>query len=193
MTGDEADVAARLKRMLPPWFGQSGGTIPVIDAVFAGAAWALAFVYQLYSYAKLQTRLSTATDGWLDLAAEDFFGDQLPRKAGEADAAYSARIRAALLAPSNTTAAISGAVTSIVGATPRITEPWRPDQTGTWGGPRAFYWGVDTVATPFRWTSASGGRFFMDVPAPNSAAPEVVAAVRRLKIEGVLAKLRFSA
>ena len=62
--GDQADVFARLKSTLPRWFSDS---TPIVDAVFQGLAWAGSFVYSLYAYAKLQTRIKTATDGWLDI------------------------------------------------------------------------------------------------------------------------------
>jgi hypothetical protein len=225
MTGDQADIAARLRRLLPNWFGQDVGPTPVLDALLEGPAWAMSFIYSLIAYARLQTRLLTMTDGWLDMAAEDFFGDTLRRKATEEDDLYRTRIRSALFAPSNTRAAISEAVQAIAGVAPRIIEPWRPDETGTWdGGPCAMYWDVDNTATPFRWTTG-GGQFFLEVPiSPQSvigwgalsawdaraswdtysfafhdistaqiaAASEILAQVKKIKAEGVLALIRFT-
>lgn len=63
-TGDQADFVRRLKSVLPvQWFDDSN---PILDAVLNGIASALSLVYQLYAYAVLQTRILTATDGWLD-------------------------------------------------------------------------------------------------------------------------------
>jgi hypothetical protein len=191
MIGDQADITSRLKRLLPNWFGQDAGQTPVLDAFLAGPAWSLGFVYQLYTYAKLQTRLATMTGGWLDFAAQDFFGASLPRQPLESDAAYLARIRAALFAPSNTRPAISAAVAAIAGTAPRIIEPWQPKQTGTWdGGTCGMYWDVDNTTTPFRWTTGGGGRFFLE----TTAAPQsvIIEQVKKLKVVGVLAEVLFT-
>lgn len=166
MTGDQADIVARLKRLLPNWFGQDAGPTPVLDALLEGPAWALSFVFGLIEYTRLQIRLRTLTGGWIDLAAEDFFGDELRRKAFEADDVYRDRFRSALFEPSNTRKAISDAVEAIAGVAPRIIQPWNPSHTGRWG---AMYWGVDTLTCPFRWTSAQSGRFFLEVSIPPAS------------------------
>ncbi|MGC7986177.1 hypothetical protein ACP3XM_25370, partial [Salmonella enterica] len=46
----------------------------------------------LWAYAKLQTRIKWATDGWLDMIAADFFGDTLLRKKGQGDSSFRNRI-----------------------------------------------------------------------------------------------------
>jgi hypothetical protein len=48
-TGDTTDMAARLKRLLPPWFGESN---PLVNALIAAAAAVLAFAYSLFAYAR---------------------------------------------------------------------------------------------------------------------------------------------
>ena len=45
-------------------------------------------VYGLTAYARLQTRIATATDGFLDLISFDFFGRRCPGKPQESDAAF---------------------------------------------------------------------------------------------------------
>lgn len=167
-TGDQADLFARIKALLPGWFGQDLAPTPVLDALLQAPAWALSFFYAQYVYAKLQTRITTATDGWLDLISQDFFGAALPRNLGESDASFLARIKANLFPASNTLAAISAAITAITGTTPHIIEPWRPNETGVWDGAAgqgAMFWDVDNITTPFRWTEARG-EIFIEVPTP---------------------------
>ena len=65
----------------------------------SGPAWALSQIYALIQYAVLQTRIATATDGFLDLISYDFFGGNLPRRSQEKDNPFRARILATLLRP----------------------------------------------------------------------------------------------
>lgn len=121
MTGDQADCLARIKGLLPPWFGQAGGVdTPILDAFLSGPAWALAWVYELYAYAALQTRLATATDGWLDLIAQDFFGAEVRRTDDEDDDTFRRRIQTTILAERTTPAAIVAALTALTGNVPVI-------------------------------------------------------------------------
>ena len=114
--------------MLPNgWFGSA---TPVLDAVLSGIAAALAGVYTLAAYARLQTRISTATDGFLDLISQDFFGGTLPRRMRESDAAFRARILAELLAEKGTRRGMIRALTALTGRAPIIFEPARPADTG---------------------------------------------------------------
>jgi hypothetical protein len=173
----------RLKQVMPfGWFPTSSDALsptPVLDAILSGFAGIGAWLYTLLQYVKGQTRISTSTDGWLELDALDYFGEaQFPRLAGETDAAYAARIQANLLPKADTRQAVSDAIQSITGVAPRIVEPWRPSDTGVWNGSPVgrydtglswdpvsgtpvtfdtkvggFYWNVDTAQAPFRWTS----------------------------------------
>ena len=69
--GSQADIFNRLKALIPrSWFGAS----PNFDATLQGPAWALSSVYAEIAYAALQTRIKTATDGYLDLISCDFLG-----------------------------------------------------------------------------------------------------------------------
>lgn len=129
MTGDQQDIFNRLKQAMPPWFG-SGTTF--IDALLWGLAYALAFIHGLYVYAKLQTRILTATDGWLDMIAADFFGDKIKRRANEIDASFRVRILIAMFRERATRRAMERIIEQLTGRTPRIVEPWRPLDTGAW-------------------------------------------------------------
>lgn len=174
--GDPADILRRLQHpdITPAgWFSNIPGATPILTAILSGSAAVGSWFYQLVAYAKAQMRLNTSTDGWLDIFALDYFGEgQFPRLPGESGASYAKRIAVNLLPDADTRAAVSDAIQDVVGIAPRITEPWRPPDTGVWDGASyiqtilvgdvetivvetlgAFYWDVDTATTPFRWTS----------------------------------------
>src|SRR5260364_217226 len=107
----------RFKSLLPRWFGNQ---TPVLDAL-------------------LQTRLQTATGGWLDLIAADFFGDALKRGPAQSDAAFRPRIRARLSGERATRAGLTQALDDLTGREPRVFEPQRIMDTGCYRGPRLAY------------------------------------------------------
>jgi hypothetical protein len=128
-TGDTTDILARLRSALPRgWFGNT----PILDAVLVGMATALAEMYALYQYVAFQTRIRTATGLWLDIAASDFFGTNLPRLANEYDVQYRARILAALFVEQGTRNAIYYTLLRLTGRAPIIIEPARPADTGAY-------------------------------------------------------------
>lgn len=127
MTGDQDDFLARLKGTLPPWFPS---TAPILDGVLSGLAWAASFVYGLIQYAKLQTRLATASDDFLDILSADFFGAALPRKTNEGDTNFRARILTYLFRERGTRNALRTILTEVTGREPRIFEAWNPNDTG---------------------------------------------------------------
>jgi hypothetical protein len=127
-TGDQNDISGRISALLPNgWFGD---TTPVLDALLAGISSALASVYGLISYARLQTRIATATDGFLDLISYDFFGLGLPRKTSESDSAFRSRIQSELLLQRATRAGVSETLEILTGRAPIIFEPTRALDTG---------------------------------------------------------------
>jgi len=130
MTGDQQDVFNRLKSALPPWFGDSS---PFLDAVLQGLAWAGSFIYSLYAYAVLQTRILTATDGWLDVIAADFFGTNLLRKTNQSDASFRNQIVINIFRERATRNAIVKVLQDLTGRTPIIYEPLRARDTGGYG------------------------------------------------------------
>jgi hypothetical protein len=140
VTGDQNDVFARLKSNLPQrWFGSTADSMPVVDSLLTGIATALSFVYSLYAYAKLQARIKSASDGFLDLIAFDFFGTSIQRKANQTDASFRATIIANLFRERATRNAIIKVLQDLTGRTPKIVEPKRPADTGSYGGPLIGY------------------------------------------------------
>ena len=130
MTGDQTDCANRIKSLLPAhWFVEP---TPILDGVIAGLAWSLSLVYSLIQYAKLQTRISTATDGFLDLISFDYFGAALPRRQQEHDSPFRTRILASLLRERATRKGMVLALQALTGRTPWIFEPARPADTGAY-------------------------------------------------------------
>lgn len=135
--GSQSDILARLKSLLPNgWFRDA---TPVLDAVLNGIGSALSAVYGLIQYARLQTRIATATDGFLDLIALDFFGSTLPRKAGESDTLYRARIVAALFPERATRRGMYRTLLNLTGRAPVIFEPARPKDTGAYNNGTLAY------------------------------------------------------
>lgn len=164
-TGDTSDMVARLRAVLPArWFptpsslAGAASTSPILDGVLTGIGWAYANVSALISYVLLQTRIATATDIWLDIASQDYLDDTLPRNSGESDAAYSIRIRAALLPQRVTRAAMRNVLTNLTGRAPVIFEPWNTGDTGAYGTGEAAVWSGMAYG-------AAGGWGSLDLPA----------------------------
>lgn len=135
-TGDTTDLRARIKSTLPPWFGDSN---PILDALVAGLAAALSNFYSLYLYAQLQTRIKTATDGWLDMIAADFFGIRIARKQNQTDASFRSLIIANLFRERATRKALIQVLTDLTGRAPIVIEPQRPADCGAYGIPTSGY------------------------------------------------------
>jgi hypothetical protein len=138
-TGDQMDMAARIRSVLPRgWFPDTApgavSATPVLDGILAGLGNAWAWVYSFTQYAHQQMRVQTATGTFLDMSAQDYFGpDGLLRKASEGDAAYSTRIQANLLREKATRAGLISAVTSLTGRAPVVFEPRDPRDCGGYG------------------------------------------------------------
>jgi hypothetical protein len=131
MTGDQSDIVARLKVVLPGgWFADE---TPLLDCVLAGLGCAWAWVYQTLQYVTAQTRIATATDVWLDVIARDYFGRRLVRRAGQADDPFRRRIMAELLRERGTRAAVIGVLKDLTGRSPIVFEPSRATDTGAYG------------------------------------------------------------
>lgn len=131
-------MAARIRSVLPvSWFPTSStrgpSASPILDGVLAGLGAAWAAIYSLLSYTKLQTRIATATDFFLDLIAADFFSPELVRRAGETDTAFRLRILSNIFAPRATRTALSMALTELTGHPPLIFEPGYTNDTGGYG------------------------------------------------------------
>ena len=125
--GDQSDSFQRIKSLLPDWYGDSN---PLRDALITGFGYAKAYVYQLIVYAGLQTRIKTATDGWLDMIAADFFGTAVQRKVNQSDASFRNTIVINMFRERATRYAITKILTDLTGRAPTIIEPSRPADTG---------------------------------------------------------------
>lgn len=130
-TGDTSDITARLQAGLPKQWFPSDGTI--IGAVLGALATAWAWVYQLYAYIRLQSRILTASDGWLDIIAGDFFGTSLARAANQTDASLRAAIIANLFREKATRAGLIAVLQAVTGRTPIVVEPQLPMDCGAYG------------------------------------------------------------
>ncbi len=149
-TGDQSDILQRLKAVLPRWFGDSTA---ILDALLQGLAWAGSFVYSLWAYAKLQTRIKTATDGWLDMIAADFFGTSLMRATNQSDASFRARIIINLFRERATRGGIIKVLQDLTGRTPTVFEPLRPMDTGAYAATNSGYGvagGYGSMLLPFQ-------------------------------------------
>lgn len=123
-----ADLLGRLKMVLPArWFSDNA---PVLDAVLSGVANAWVEVFSLLDEADAQRRIGTAGGVFLDIAALDYFGQGLTRRAAEVDTAYSVRIQQNLVRPRATRASVVQVLQDLTGRTPSVFEPRNPADTG---------------------------------------------------------------
>lgn len=157
-TGDPADWVNRLRAVLPPsWFPStapgSASASPILDAALTACAWPLARLYGLIQYAFLQSRIATSTDMWLGLISRDFFGLLLPRRQGEGDISFRARILARLLRPAGTRAAVALGLFNLTGRQPTIIEPWNTGDCGAIGGVGQPFGGGFALNTAGAWGS----------------------------------------
>jgi hypothetical protein len=212
MIGDQNDFFARIKGQIPAsWFKTS----PNFDATLQGPAWALSSIYAQITYAQLQTRIATATDGYLDLISADFFGTPLPRLMNEQDGAFRSRIVANLFVKGPTRGNMSAVLTLITGRVPDIFEPSNTTDSGGWDS--AFYWdtGVGKWGAPmpyqslvtayrpiggaqslgeldtWRWSFDSYGAW-SDTPATSVTDAAIIAAVQSTHMLGTIVWLRIA-
>lgn len=150
--GDTANIITRLRAVLPPWFPT---VAPILNGVLTGFATNASWIYSLYSFAKLQTRIHTAFGAFLDLIAWDYLGPSFNRRTGESDTSFQGRIVAFLLLPKNTVVGITNMLFALTGRTPAIIEPaigtggW--DQTSVLAFDVAGCWsGSSLMITAFR-------------------------------------------
>lgn len=135
MQGDQQDIVHRLKQVLPlAWFPDDS---PVLDIVLGGIAWAWSWVYSLLQDVKAQTRISTATQSWLDLISYDYFGARMARRVNENDAEYRARIQLELIRERGTRQAVIASLVDTTGRIPTVFEPANTRDTGGYGNSTA--------------------------------------------------------
>lgn len=190
--GDRADIVARLQQLMPPgWFAQ--GETPIRDALLAGIANALAFVFSLFTYLKLQTRVATATDGFLDLISFDYFGNGLPRAVSQLDPSYRANIQASLFPQRNTRAAIVGVLTNVTGIAPIVIEPGRSADTGGYNVGNVAYSTAGcygSLTTPYQ-SFVTAFRPRAGTPQFGITDADIYAAVERIRMGGTIIWIRI--
>lgn len=153
-TGDQNDILSRLQTYLPRgWFGDLTQT-PILNGLLTGIASVFAVMYALIMFFWAQTRLQTSSGGWVDIWASDFLGTSLPRKPGESDASYIARIQISIFQQRATRPAMIKVLTQLTGRAPIIFEPARPLDSGVMGGTPSVssFCGVSrmgSIAAPF--------------------------------------------
>jgi hypothetical protein len=130
-TGDQNDMLARLEGLIPSWYSDNS---PVVTGILNGVAFCLAYVYGWINFAKMQTRIKTASGSFLDMIALDFFGLSLQRQPGQSDAQFLSNIQINLFQERGTRRAVSQILTNLTGRPPGIFEPQRPADTGAYGG-----------------------------------------------------------
>jgi hypothetical protein len=129
--GDQSDMFGRLKNLLPVgWFGDSN---PIRDALLWGYAQSLSWGFTLYLYAKNQTRIKAASDGWLDMIGLDFFGNNLIRYSSQLDPSYRNRILINIFRERATRHGMDRVLFDLTGRHPLIIEPAKPDDCGCLG------------------------------------------------------------
>jgi hypothetical protein len=150
MIGDQQDCVTRLKSLIPNgWFKDAS---PILDGILSGLAWGLALGFSLINYAAQQTRIKTATDGFLDLISLDFFGSALPRKTSELDPPFLSRILANLFRERPTRKGMVEALEALTGRTPIVFEPANPADTGCLGVNLALgvHGGLGSMLLPYQ-------------------------------------------
>ncbi len=150
MTGDVQDMRARLRLTLPShWFAD---VAPVLDGLLAGFSSSWAALYGFLQLVRAQTRVGTAVEQFLDLAATDFFGARFSRRPGETDDAFRPRLQRAMLREHATRAALIAAAEE-AGYTLQIFEPAQPSDTGVYNLPSGLAWsaagGWGSLQMPF--------------------------------------------
>lgn len=176
--GDPSDMLSRQLSLYPQgWAEEAGGTSnvggtagtsdsphPILDAILSGFASLWSWAFSLLTYVGQQMRVPTSTDGFLELAALDYYGaGQFPRLTGEVDIDYATRIQDNLLPIGSTREDISEAIMALTGEAPLIVEPWCPADTGvSWNHPvaagaagGAMYYSNISVKVPGRFAGRS--------------------------------------
>src|ERR1039458_4174420 len=131
MVGDLSDILLRLQSVLPSrWFGDS---TPILDALLTALSCSWTELYSLLQYVQSETRIATATDCWLDVIADDYFGTCFVRRPDEPDSAFRARILLELVRERGTRHSVWQALLDLTGRPPNIFEPADCGDTGGYG------------------------------------------------------------
>lgn len=151
MTYSQQDILRRIKATLPNrWFGEK---TPILDSVLISLSAGWFQLFSLLDYVRMQTRIRTAFDGWLDLIALDYFGHRIQRRQQETDNSFRERIRIELLRDRCTRPALYDALQTLTGRPPIIFEPTNPQDTGCYGSRDSKDIGTAGYCTSGRWGS----------------------------------------
>jgi len=168
-TGTFEDFRNRLYALLPlKWFPDLSEA-PILGSLLGSFAVSWAWLYDRLRYTYRQTRLSTATEQWLDLLANDYLGSTLQRRLNETDDTYRIRITNELVRPRDTRTALDIALYNLTGYHPRIFEPRNPHDAGGYNVGQSMGYGAaggyGSMQLPFQ--------VFIDAYLPISSATGV--------------------
>lgn len=125
------DFVCRLRSVLPTrWFPDDA---PVLDTVLTGFAWCWEWAFDFLAYVRAQTRITTASDVWLDAIAQDYFGSAVCPRKGQSDDTYRRRILSDLVRERGTRHGLRSVLEDLTGRTPAIFEPANTADTGGYG------------------------------------------------------------
>ena len=131
MIGDRDNIVGRFRDVMPPgWFDSDS---PVLDTLLGALATPWSGLHQMVCYARNQTRIATATDGWLDLIALDFFGRRTKRRHQQSDQSFRNIISRELFRERATRRGLIRALEDITGRVPIVFEPGHAGDTGGYG------------------------------------------------------------
>ena len=131
MVGDQNDIVRRLRAVLPSrWFGSA---TPVLDTLLDALATGWRQGFDLLGFTRLQSRIGSASNAWLDLVAYDFFGHRLVRRDGQTDSAFRPIVIRNILRPLATRSALISALQDLTGRRPIVFEPSNTGDTGGYG------------------------------------------------------------
>jgi hypothetical protein len=131
MLGDQNDFVRRLRAVLPSrWFGPA---TPVLDTLLGALATGWSQAFDLLGFTRLQSRIGSASNAWLDLTAYDFFGDRVVRRDGQTDNAFRPIVLRNILRPLATRSALISALQDLTGRRPIVFEPCNTSDTGGYG------------------------------------------------------------
>jgi hypothetical protein len=149
MLYSQQDIFQRIKATLPGrWFGDD---TPILDTVLGAVSAGWVSLFAFLNYVQMQTRVGTAADGWLDLAARDYFGHRIQRRVQETDDSFRQRIFFELIRDRCTRAAIHDVLQELTGREPIIFEPTNPRDTGCYGATDSINSGVAAYCVSGGW------------------------------------------
>lgn len=180
----------RLMTQLPPWFGnQQFSSVPQSGSVLNTVLWAYnttslgiynGAVFDFYgNYAQYQYILDQMRFGpdvnilmsdveQLNLFAQDFFGNTLPRNPGENNVSYKNRIYANIFAPKATRFGMDLALYNLTGFHPIIFEPWNPGDAMFYGDPNIGSFQGQCAYGVGKYGSGEPYQAYIDVLIPNN-------------------------